>query len=84
MSDFGWQESSVNSEIRFRASEDQLLDELMRRREVHKIIGALHCACDKCGGYWFVISDPTTRTCECEGCWAKRRYFELMDGGWND
>lgn len=73
------EQSSVTQEIRFRSSEDQLMEELMKRREAHKWIGALHCPCDKCGSYWFVISDFTTRTCECEGCWAKRRYLELID-----
>lgn len=73
------QQSSVNSEIRFRASEEQLMDELYKRRESHKWLGCLHLPCDKCGRYWFVMSDPTTRTCECEGCWAKRRYLEIVD-----
>lgn len=67
------------NEIRFRASEDQLYDELMRRREAHKIIGALHCPCTYCGRYTFVMPNATDRTSECEQCWAKRRYLELID-----
>lgn len=69
------------NDIRFRYSEDQLLGELYRRRESHKWLGSLHCACDKCGRYDCVICDFTTRTCECEGCWSKRRFIELIDGG---
>lgn len=68
------------NEIRFRASEDQLREELDRRRKSHKWLGALHCPCDKCGSYNYVISDFTTRTCECEQCWANRRYLELIGG----
>lgn len=67
------------NEIRFRASEDQLYEELMKRRESHKWLGSLHCPCDTCGSRRYVISDLSTRTCECEECWAKRRYIELVD-----
>lgn len=67
------------NEIIFRQSEDQLLDELFKRREAYRLYGLRVRPCDKCGEYDYVISDPTTRTCECEGCWTKRRYLELVD-----
>lgn len=67
-------------EIRFRYSEDKLLEEQLKRRKAHKWIGALHCACDKCGSYQYVMLNIVDKTCECERCWAERRYFELVDG----
>lgn len=69
------------NEIRFRASEDKLYEELMKRREIYKHIGLLHHACDKCGKYNYVMCNLSNRTCECEGCWAKRRYLEIL-GEW--
>lgn len=67
------------NEIRFRASEDQLLEELERRREVRKWFYT-DLPCDTCGSRSYVIADLSTRTCECEQCWANRRYLELIDG----
>ena len=72
------------NEIRFRASEDQLYDEMLRRREAHKWIGALHLPCDKCGSYKYVMPNMLDSSCECETCWAERRYYEIIDGGNND
>lgn len=68
------------NEIRFRSSEDQLHDELMRRRHAHKWLGGLHVRCTHCGSYMFVISRLDTGTAECEQCWANRRYQELVGG----
>lgn len=67
-------------EIRFRASEDQLLEELMKRREAYKLIGADRIHCDKCGFGHYVMPLLAGRTFECEQCWAKRRYEEIVDG----
>lgn len=68
------------NEIRFRASEEQLYDELIKRREVYKVIGVDRIRCDKCGYGHYVIPNMVERTCECEQCWAKRRYIEIVDG----
>lgn len=68
------------NEIRFSASEDKLYDELLRRRKAYKFLGALHLrACDKCGSYNYVISNPLDMSCECEQCWANRRYIEIVN-----
>lgn len=72
-------QSSVNAEIRFRASEEQLLEELMQRRKAHKLIGADRIRCDKCGFGHYVMPNITERSFECEQCWACRRYVELID-----
>lgn len=72
-------EDTMN-EIRYRASEDQLLEELMRRREAFKLIGADRIRCDKCGMGHYVIPNIVDRTFECEQCWAKRRYIEIVNG----
>lgn len=68
------------NEIRFRASEDQLYDELLRRRKAYKYIGADRFKCDTCGYGHYVMPNIDDRTCECEECWAKRRYIEIVDG----
>lgn len=65
-------------EIRFRASEEQLLEELKQRREAYRIIGADRICCDTCGMGHYVIPNIAERTFECEQCWAKRRYLELV------
>lgn len=67
-------------EIRFRASEEQLLEELMKRREANKTIGADRIRCDKCGFGHYVMPNIAERTFECEQCWAKRRILEIVDG----
>lgn len=69
------------NEIRFRASEDQLYEELTKRRETRKWFST-ESPCDTCGSRSYVISDLSTRTCECEQCWANRRYLELI--GWEE
>lgn len=69
---------SCQNEIRFRSSEDQLKEEIDRRRKMHKTVGMLHVACDKCGSYNYVIANFETRTAECEKCWAIRRFKELI------
>ena len=73
------------NEIRFRASEYQLYVEQMRRRESHnKCLGPLHCPCDKCGSYDYVMYHFDTGTFECERCWAERRHYEIVDGVSNE
>lgn len=67
------------NDIRFRYSEDQLLEELMKRRNARKWFFT-NLPCDTCGSRRYVISDLSTRTCECEECWAKRIYLEIVDG----
>lgn len=66
------------NEIRFRGSEDRLNEEILERRERHKWAGALHCPCTHCGRYTYVYPNPIDGTTECEICYAKRRYIELV------
>lgn len=73
-------EENNMQEIRFRASEEQLLEELMKRREAYKTIGADRIRCDKCGFGHYVMPNIVERSFECEECWAKRRYLEIVDG----
>ena len=68
------------NEIRFRHSEEQLIEEQLKRRKAYKYIGAEHIRCDKCGGHIYVMPLLAGRTFECERCWAERRYYEIVDG----
>lgn len=65
------------NEIRWRASEDKLLEELMQRRKAYQLIGADRIRCDTCGRGPYVMPNIMERTFECEHCWAKRRFQEL-------
>lgn len=69
----------IMQEIRFRESEDQLLEEQLKRRKAYQVIGAEHIRCDKCGGHSYVMPLMVGRTFECERCWAERRYLELIE-----
>lgn len=66
-------------EIRFRESEEELLEEQLKRRKAYKVIGAEHIPCDKCGGRCYVMPRMAGKIFECERCWAERRYFEIVD-----
>lgn len=66
-------------EIRFRQSEDKLLEELTKRRNARKWFYT-DLPCDTCGSRSYVIADLSTRTCECEQCWANKRYLQIVDG----
>lgn len=64
---------------RYNTSEEQLIEELTKRREEYKLIGVDRIRCDKCGMGHYVMPNVTERIFECEQCWAKRRYMEIVD-----
>lgn len=63
----------------YNTSEEQLLDEQLRRRQSYKWIGADRIRCEKCGKYTYVMLNMVDRIYECEYCWLKRRYLELIN-----
>lgn len=69
--------SSVLSCIRFRTSEEQVMDEAMRRRKCNGYVPHLAC---KCGSFRYVLPNMQTRQGECEDCFIIRRYGELVRG----
>lgn len=57
------------NEIRFRASEDKILELAMLRRKSHAML--THTQCTKCGSYSYVLPNMLD-SCECERCYIER------------
>lgn len=70
--------SSCQREINYRATEDKLREETARRRKCNAYVPHLAC---KCGSYHYVLPNIEQGIGECEQCWLKRRYVELIRGG---
>lgn len=68
-------------EIRFRCSEEQALEDARIRVHVPLV------ACEYCGSYSFVGMSPHPSGCgtisECDCCFAKRRFKELVGESFN-
>lgn len=68
-------------EIRFKYSEEQALEDARLRLHVSRV------ACEHCGSYSFVGISPHPSgfgtMCECDCCFAKRRFKKLVGESFN-